>query len=44
MFWVVISIAALIVVALTLVGAAMARSNPGTDWQAKEDRPFIGDL
>ena len=42
MFWVWVGVAVLIIVALTLIGAALARSNPDTSWEAREDRPIIG--
>jgi len=42
MFWVWIGVAMLAIVALTMVGAAMARRNPDTEWEKREDRPIIG--
>jgi hypothetical protein len=37
-FWFLVAVGA--VVALTLLGAAMARRNPGTAWEGHEDRPI----
>lgn len=31
-----------IIVALTLLGAFIARRAPGTAWEEREDRPFMG--
>ncbi|MBL8548563.1 MAG: hypothetical protein JNJ73_01155 [Hyphomonadaceae bacterium] len=42
MFWLVILGSAVIIGLLTLVGAAMVRRDPGTDWERYEDRPMIG--
>lgn len=33
-------IAVAVIVGLTLVGAFIARRNPGTDWEQHEDRPI----
>jgi hypothetical protein len=42
MFWLGFVAAVAIVSLLTLVGAAMSRRNPGTDWQSREDHPMLG--
>jgi hypothetical protein len=40
-FWFLVAVGA--VIALTLVGAAMARRNPDTAWEAREDHPIMPD-
>jgi hypothetical protein len=37
-FWFLVAVA--IVVALTLLGAAVSRRDPGTAWEEHEDRPI----
>ena len=42
MFLLAFLIAVAIVFGLTVLGALIATRNPGTDWEAHEDRPIIG--
>jgi hypothetical protein len=42
MFWLGFISAAAVVGILTLVGAAMVRRDPGTQWETHEDRPIVG--
>lgn len=37
-FWFLVAVG--VVVALTLLGAAIARRDPGTTWERNEDRPI----
>ncbi len=33
-----------VIIGLTMLGAAISRRAPGTNWQSHEDTPFTGDF